>query len=167
MKRDEPMSGTVGDPEEIKARFWKELDAKPNVFLSVTGSNQHSAPMRCVLDKDVHGHFWFYTSRDNRAAGGGAAMVHFTAKGHDLFACVAGTLVEEKDTAIIDKYWSNPVASYYEKGKDDPNMLMLRFDLDDAEIWVPDATLVGTFKLLTGIKMKPGDGGDHAVVDLG
>ncbi len=166
MNRNEPMSGTVGDPEEIKAQFWKELDANPNVFLTVTGSKQHSAPMRCVLDKDVHGHWWFYTSRDNRAAAGGPAMAHFTAKGHDLFACVGGTLVEETDPAIIDKYWSNPVAAYYEKGRDDPNMLMLRFELDDAEIWVPDATIKGIFKLLTGMTMKPGDGGDHAKVDL-
>lgn len=162
----EPMSGTIGDPEETKKKFWKELADNPTVMIALHGSNAHSEPMRCQLDKDVNGKFWFYTSTDNRIAAGGKAMAQFVSKGHDVFACIMGTLVPETDAAIIDKYWSNPVESWYAEGRNDPKLLMLRFELDDAEIWLADMSVKGIFKMMTGMTMKAGEMGDHAEVKL-
>lgn len=164
--RAEPMSGTIGDPEEIKRKFWKELAAHPVVMIARTEGGHHAEPMRPVLDKDAHGHFWFYTSKDNRIADGGAAMAQFVSKGHELFACIKGTLTPETDPAIIDKYWSKPIEAWYAEGRNDPNLLMLRFELDDAEVWVSDVGVKGMFKLLTGRTMKAGDAGEHAELKL-
>lgn len=164
--RNEPMSGTIGDPEETKETFWKELAANPVVMIALHGSGHHSEPMRCQLDEDANGKFWFYTSTDNRIAPGGKAMAQFVAKGHDVFACIMGTLVPENDPAIIDKFWSNPVEAWYEQGRNDPKLLMLRFELDDAEIWIPDMSIKGIFKMMTGKTMKAGDMGAHAEVSL-
>src|SRR3546814_2458007 len=91
--------------------------------------------MNAQLDKDAHGAFWFFTASDNRLAAGGPAMAQFAAKGHELFACISGTLVSESDRTVLDKLWSNSIAAWYEGGKDDPKLVLLRFDLDDAEIW--------------------------------
>jgi general stress protein 26 len=152
--------------DDIKTRMWKEMADHPYVMAAIEGGGQHSIPMNAVLDKDAHGAFWFYHTKDGRLAKGGRAMVQYVAKGHDLFACISGTLVTETDPAVIDRYWDNTVAAWYEGGRDDPNLLMLRFELDDAEIWTADGSIVGVFKLMTGMTMKGGELGEHAEVSL-
>jgi len=154
-------------PAEIRDAMWKAMAASPYVMLGLTGKQQHSEPMYAVLDEDAHSEFWFYTKRDNRAASGGPAMVQFVAKGHDLFACISGTLTEETDPAVIDRYWSKPVEAWYEQGRQDPSLLMLRFDLDNAEVWETDQSLLGKLKMITGQTIKSSDeAGSHAVVDV-
>ena len=152
--------------DEIKQQFWKALAASPVVMIALDSHNGHSAPMRAQLDKDANGAFWFFTSRDNRIAAGGAAMAQFSAKGHDLFACISGTLTPDHDRATLERLWSNPVESWFTGGKDDPNLVLLRFDLGDAEIWTADIGVVGLFKMATGLTIKPGEAGNHAKVAL-
>lgn len=151
---------------EIKEEFWEELANSPYVMVGLEADQKHSIPMNAVLDRDADHCFWFYTSKDNRLAKGGPAMVQFASKGHDIFACVAGTLVEETDPEVIDRYWSNSVEAWYDQGRDDPNLLMLRFELASAEIWEADPGLKGIFKMLTGATMEPEDLGSHAKVRL-
>ena len=93
-------------------------------------------------------------------------MAQFVSKDHDLFACIEGRLVEETDPAVIDRYWSNAVEAWYPGGRDDPNLLMLRFELGDAEIWTSDSSATGFFKLLTGAKVEGREVGDHVQVSL-
>ena len=152
--------------DDIKQKFWKALADSPYVMVGQTGEREHHIPMNAQLDKDAHGAFWFFTATDNRLAGGGPAMAQFAAKGHDLFACISGTLNRETDRGVLDKLWNNSIAAWYPGGKDDPKLVLLRFDLDDAEIWIADPSLKGMFKLATGMTMKEGELGDHATVAL-
>lgn len=152
--------------DDIRARFWKALNHSPFLMIGLTGEHGHSLPMTAILDKDANSAFWFYTTRDSRIAGGGRAMAQFAAKGHDLFACISGTLRAENDPAVIDRHWSNQVAAWYEGGRSDPKLLMLRFDLDDAEIWTADVGIKGMFKLMTGQTVRPDETGAHAEVKL-
>src|SRR3546814_11297977 len=89
-------------------------------MVGATGEREHHIPMSAQLDKDAHGAFWFFTATDNRLAAGGPAMAQFAAKGHELFACLSGTLVSESDRTVLDKLWSNSIAAWYEGGTDDP-----------------------------------------------
>ncbi len=152
--------------DDIKTQFWKALADSPYLMIGTTAGHGHNIPMSAQLDKDADGAFWFFTSTDNRLAGGGPAMAQFAAKEHDLFACISGTLVQESDRTVVDKLWNNGVAAWYEGGKDDPKLMLLRFDLDDAEIWTADPSIKGIFKLMTGITMKEGELGQHAEVAL-
>lgn len=152
--------------DDIKKIFWKALADSPYVMVGQTGERAHHIPMNAQLDKDAAGAFWFFTATDNRLSGGGPAMAQFASKGHDLFACISGTLVNESDRAVLDKLWNNGIAAWYEGGKDDPKLVLLRFDLDDAEIWTADPGIKGMFKLATGMTMKEGDLGKHAEVAL-
>lgn len=151
---------------DIKQQFWKALADSPNLMVGATGERAHHIPMRAQLDSDAESAFWFFTATDNRLAGGGPAMAQFVSKDHRLFACISGTLRRETDRAALDKLWNNGVAAWYEGGKDDPRLLLLRFDLDDAEIWTADPGIKGLFKLATGMTMKEGDLGGHAEVAL-
>lgn len=152
--------------DDIKKIFWKALADSPYVMVGMTGERDHHIPMNAQLDKDADSAFWFFTATDNRLTGGGPAMAQFASKGHDLFACISGTLRDETDRAVLDRLWNNGIAAWYEGGKNDPKLVLLRFDLDDAEIWTADPGIKGMFKLATGMTMKEGDLGKHAEVAL-
>jgi len=151
---------------DITHEMWKAMADSPNVMISLVGTNTHSEPMHAQLDKDADGHFWFYTTKTNRIAKGGRAMAQFVSKGHDLFACIAGTLVEESSPAIVDKYWSKPVEAWYEDGRQDASLKMMRFELSNAEIWSTDPSIKGMFKLVTGQTVDPQEMGEHARVRM-
>ena len=152
--------------KDIKQRFWKELADNPYLMVALDAGHAHAIPMTAQLDKDNDGYFHFFHAKSGRLAAGGRAMAQYVAKGHDLFACVSGTLTPVTDRATIDKYWSKPVEAWYEGGEDDPDLLMLRFDLDDAEIWTAEAGIKGLFRLMTGSTVKEGELGSHAEVAL-
>jgi len=151
--------------EDLKLDFWKKLDASPFVMLRLVGSSDHALPMTAQLDREqgpAHGGaIWFFTGRDNRLAQGGAAMADYMSKGHDFFACLSGTIVEERDRAMLDRLWSPQVEAWYDGGKSDPNLLLLRMDLDEIEAWEIDLGFKGWIQLLTGGSMKTDEMGEH------
>lgn len=154
------------NPAEVRDRMWEKMAKSPFVMVSLTGADQHAEPMTAILDEDVDGKFWFYTRKDNRVAGGGPAMVHFASKDHKVFACIRGNIAIETDQAVVDKYWSNMIEAWFEGGKDDPNLRMLRFELQDAEIWEGDESIVGKLKMLTGMKIDGPEMGRHVETAL-
>jgi general stress protein 26 len=151
---------------DIRERFWSELSASPFLMVKLNGSTEHAVPMTAQLDPDANHAFWFYTSRDNRLAAGGPAMAQFAGKDHYLFACIAGKLVQESDPAVIDRYWSKDVEAWYPQGRNDPSLLMLRFDLGNAEIWRSDMSLKGVFKQLFGGDVRDEMKDKHAEIAL-
>ncbi|MCW8091400.1 pyridoxamine 5'-phosphate oxidase family protein [Alteromonas sp. ASW11-130] len=151
---------------DIRTKMWKAMAESPNVMVSLVNAKDHAEPMHAQLDKDADHEFWFYTKKDNRIAPGGPAMVCFTGRSHEVFACIKGNLVEETRQEIIDKYWSNHVEAWYDNGKDDPALKMMRFELENAEIWNADPGIKGVFKLMTGKRMKEDDMGEHKKVNL-
>ncbi len=128
------------DAQDLKAKFWDTLEDSPFVMLGLAGVDEaHTQPMTAQFDDDLPDRIYFYTNRQNRLvtalAASHAGVIHFSAKGHDLFACVHGTLSVDNDKAVIDKFWSPVVSAWYDEGKDDPNLTLLRLDLGAAQIW--------------------------------
>ena len=82
------------------------------------------------------------------------AIATFTSKGHDLFATVHGSVSLDRDRATIDLLWNRFVAAWYEGGKDDPRLALLRLDAERAEIWLDASSLLAGIKLLLGADPK-------------
>lgn len=150
----------------IRTQMWQAMAKSPYVMIALDGNSPQSEPMRAQLDKDAHGCFWFYTTVSNRIANGGPATAQFASKDHKVFACIRGTLTQETDPTIIDKYWSNQVAAWYENGKQDKSLRMMRFDLGEAEVWQVDGDFSGLVKLMIGKKVEPSEMGDHHKFNL-
>ena len=150
----------MSNETDIRHRFWTELSQSPFLMVGLRGSPDHSMPMTAQLDPGANHCFWFYTTRENRLAKGGPAMAQFAGKGHFLFACVDGTLVEEADPAVID------LASWYPGGRQDPHLMMLRFDLGRAEIWRADMSLGGMFRQMFGGDVREEMRSKHVEVTL-
>ena len=155
----------MADPTQLKRDLWKRMESSPFLMVGLTGTGEHSEPLTAQLDKDQIDTLWFFVGKDNRLAKGGQAMAQFVSKGHDYFACLSGTARIDNDFAMIDKLWSRQAESWFPGGKDDPNLALLRFDIDSAELWEADISLSGKVKMLFGAKIDPSEEGSHARVD--
>jgi general stress protein 26 len=152
--------GRMTSKAEIEAKLWKTLGADRTVMLGLVGGEDGDAqPMTAQLGRDDgRGPVWFFTGADNdlvRATGDGArAMAHFASKGHDLFASIEGFLAPDRDRATIDRLWNPFVAAWFEKGKDDPRLRLLRLDPDRAQIWLNENSLFAGVRMLLGSDPK-------------
>lgn len=139
---------------EIKAKFWKHLKGDKTIMLGVGGSDE-AQPMTALLyGDDESGPIWFFTSKDTDLVGQigthAPGTAFFVSKGHDLFAGVTGELTLSNDRAVIDRLWSPFIAAWFEGGKDDPKLQLIRFDPYNAHIWLNENSLFSGVKLLLG-----------------
>ena len=145
----------MSDSAEIEAKFWKALRSDRTFMLGLAGVDDGlGQPMTAILDGDGPGPIYTFTAKDTdlvQTLGIAApATAHFAAKGHGLFAAIQGEVFADNDRATIDRLWSPFVAAWFEGGKDDPNLQLLRFEPQDAQIWLNDNSLFAGVKLLLG-----------------
>ncbi len=161
------------DAAEIEKKFWKSVRSDRTMMLALQGIEQnHSQPMTAQLDgDDDRGPIWFFAAKDSdfvRAVGAAhGAVAHFVAKGHDVFASLDGEIFADNDRAVIDRLWNPFVAAWYEGGKDDPNLQLLRFEPHSGQAWLNAHSLIAGIKMLLGSHPKE-DFKDHvAALKLG
>jgi len=149
-------------PQEVAAKFIAKVQESPFIMIGLT-DGQHSEPMNVKLDDDQPNALFIFSGHDNRIATGGDAMAQFVGKGHDFFACLAGTVSQETDQATLDKLWDNRVEAWFPNGKADARLN--RFDIDSAELWETDVALSGRVKMLFGGTIRAKESSSHAMVD--
>ena len=160
----------MATPDELKAKFWKALKSDMTMMLGLDGvEDGHARPMTAQIENNS-GPIWFFTSRENgivrRIGQGDRAIATFTSKGHDLFATIHGSLHLDRDRATIDRLWNPYVAAWFEEGKDDPKLALLRLDPEQAEIWLDASSLFAGIKMLLGADPKQDYKDNVAKVDL-
>ena len=146
-------------PEELKTKFWKALKSDMTAMLGLAEMPAHLQPMTAQLGDDGEGGpIWFFSATDVdlvQAMGAGAeAIMTFASKDHELFASLDGRLVPDDDRATIDRLWNPFVAAWYEDGKDDPKLQLIRFDPRSAQIWLNENSLFAGVKMLLGADPK-------------
>jgi general stress protein 26 len=128
------------DQQQAEDRLWKEIDDHRQGMLGVVGGTPHHfQPMTQFAERENRT-LWFFTRTDTD-------LVHHIEEGKAMFiiqddkfqACIGGRLVQDRDQTRIDRFWGPMVAAWYPEGKDDPHLTLLRFDLEDAELWVTEA----------------------------
>lgn len=148
----------MASERELEEKLWSAVKSDRTMMLGVQGMEDGEArPMTAQLDGE-RGPIWFFTARDNSLVTtlirSRRAYATFASKGHDLFATVHGTLSIDNDPAMIDKLWNRFVAAWYEGGKTDPKLALLRFDPEHAEVWLDASSIVAGIKMLLGVDPK-------------
>ena len=164
----------MAETQEIEEKFWEALKDSPFLMLGVEGARDGATqPMTANFEDEDReaGVLWIFTAKDHdftRAMGqSNQGIAAYSAKGHGLFASLRGTLRIDNDPTTIDRLWSPIVAEWYE-GKDDPKMALVRFDVEDAKIWLSDVEgfLKPAFNKLLGRKPEAGMKEKVAEVEL-
>ena len=139
--------------QELEEKFWKSLTSDRTVMLGIDGvEDGHSRPMTAIVEHDG-GPIWFFTGKSNgvveNLASNRRAVAAFSAKDHDLFASIHGNLSLSHDRAVIDRLWNPFIAAWFD-GKDDPKLVLLRFDAENAEVWLNESSMLAGVKMLFG-----------------
>jgi len=130
----------------LEEKLWEALDDSGFVMLGLQGvDDDFTRPMTAQIDrrdgadKDLAGRIYFFASHSEDLVKGlqrsSKAIATFAAKDHKLFASIHGKLVPDQDRAVIERLWNPIIASWYKDGKDDPDLALIRFDADKADVW--------------------------------
>lgn len=144
---------------EITKKFWKAVKSDMTVMLGIEGvEHGKSQPMTAQM-LDGKDYLWFFTTKDNNLVQAmrqhsDRAILTFASKGHDVFATLDGRLEEDNDRETIDRLWSPFAAAWYEGGKDDPNLQLIRLDPTSAQIWLNENSSFAGIKMLLGVDPK-------------
>ena len=124
-----------------------------------------SRPMQ-TQDQEFDGTLWFFTPASSHKV---AEVDHehqvnlsYAEPGENRYVSVSGTATLVRDRAKIDQLWSPVLKAWFPKGKDDPDVALLKVEVTKAEYWdAPSSTLVKlvgfTKAVLTGRQYRPGE----------
>lgn len=128
----------------------------------------HSVPMS-RQEVDDQGNIWYLFSSDSltydNLQNDKRVSVLFSQPSDYNFLNVHGTAEIYQDKARIDKYWNKFMEAWFEKGKDDPHIRVLKVNVKDANYWDNKTNKLFTFfkvaaSAITGTKMDIGREGN-------
>lgn len=150
--------------QDLKSTFWDRITDVNVGMLSATGTDPR--PMAHHARRD-DGALWFLTPAQTDigedAAAGKSARYEIASGDAKLYAVVDGTLSIEADRAKLDEIWSPMDAAWFEDGKADPDVRLVRFTPKSAEIWANDGSAKTFYEIaksaMTDDVAKPGGHG--------
>lgn len=100
-----------------------------------------------ALEFDEDGVLWFATGLDSEKATEIRVRPHvglsFADHHANRFVSVSGPARLVHDREKIDELWSPAMSVFFPQGKDDPNLVLVRVEIERAEYWDGPATFVG------------------------
>ena len=124
----------------------------------------HGRPM-ATHHTEFTGDLWFFTSASSRKVleldaypDVGLAYID---TGKQNYVSITGTGEIVEDEAMVKKLWAEPLRTWFPKGPDDPDIRLLRVQVESAEYWdAPNNAMVMLFGYLkartTGQRPDPG-----------
>ena len=132
----------------------------------------HSRPMSSNGDIDHDGDLWFFTNASSHkvteVAQSPKVNVSFADPDNQRYVSITGVAQLIRDRQKIDELWRPEFKLWFPKGKDDPDVALLKVNLEKGEYWDSPASTIGyalsfVSSLITG---KQPDLGENRKVDL-
>jgi general stress protein 26 len=112
-------------------------------MLGLVGGGGGFQPMTHFLDSEP-GLIWFISSTDTalvQSLGMGEDAEYVAiSEDHNVHVSMRGKLYHLHDAAKLDELWNPMVAAWFEGGRDDPRVALLRFEPEIADIWASSAS---------------------------
>jgi general stress protein 26 len=125
----------LADP---RGTVFQVLDGVHAGMLGLTAGGEGFQPMTHFSDVDA-GLIWFISSTDTalvQSLGMGEDAEYVViSDDHDVHISLRGKLYQLHDAAKLDELWNPVVAAWFEGGRDDPRLALLRFDPEVADVW--------------------------------
>ena len=150
--------------EDTAALFWDRLEGINAGMLGLT-ADLRLVPMSHYADPEGRA-LWFITAKGTdlaqSVAGGAQEALHVVSDGGKaLYARIHGWLSASDDRAKLDELWNAIAASWFEDGKQDADIQLLRLDLTGAEVWATGGGLAFLYQIarskVTGEKPDMGE----------
>lgn len=159
------------DKAKLQSALYDALDHERVGMLGLDSTSDHMQPMTHFLDRE-DGALYFISARDTHLVRHLTVPreVHFTivSKDKGVHACMSGLLEQTDDPDKLDELWSPAASMWFDGGKDDHKVVLLRLPLAEAAVWLSEANA-----LQFGIQMVRGamsshdpDVGEHGLINL-
>ncbi len=132
----------------------------------------HSRPMSVNGDIDPDGDLWFFTSASSHKVAEISKLpkvnVSFADPDNQHYVSISGKAQLVRDRNKIDELWRPEFKMWFPEGKDDPQVALLRVNLEKAEYWDSPSSTIGfvlnfVSSLVTG---KEADHGENQKIEL-
>lgn len=132
----------------------------------------HSRPMSSNGDIDQNGDLWFFTNASSHKVSeveeSPKVNVSFADPDNQRYVSVTGIAHLVRDRQKIEELWRPEFKMWFPKGKDDPEIALLRVSLEKGEYWDSPSSTIGyalsfVASLVTG---NEPDLGENRKVDL-
>jgi len=98
----------------------------------------HAVPMS-RQEADEEGNIWFLFSSESEThrnlSTNNKVSLLYAHTGDYNFLSINGTAEISRDPARVDKYWNKMIEAWFEKGKEDPRIRILKVTPDEAHYW--------------------------------
>ena len=116
----------------------------------------HSRPMSVNGDIDPDGDLWFFTNVSSHKVSEIARLpkvnVSFADPENQHYVSITGTAQLVRDRDKIEELWKPEFKMWFPEGKDDPEIALLRVNLEKAEYWdSPSSTIAYVMNLVTSV----------------
>src|SRR4051812_1288679 len=106
-----------------------------------------SRPLQTLRSAD-DGVLWFFTSASSpkvaeAQANGWQVNLSYAHPGKQDYVSVSGRATLSRDRNMMETLWNKWVEVFFPKGLDDPDLALLRVDIEKAEYWDSPGTAVG------------------------
>lgn len=133
----------------------------------------HSRPMS-TQRTEFDGSLWFFTELDSHKVAelerDHNVNISYAKPEDQIFVSVSGTGRLVRDQAKAKELWNPIYKAWFPKGLDDPNLALLRVDVDKAEYWDSPSSkvvqLIGFAKAILTGQRSQGEGSEHGIIDL-
>ena len=132
----------------------------------------HSRPMSLNSDVDQEGNLWFFTSASSHKVSEltrtPKCNVSFAKPDDYRYVSITGTAELVRDKAKLEELWKPELKAWFPKGTDEPDIALLRVEVEKAEYWDnPGSTVAHVISFVSAIiKGKPADWGENKKLDL-
>jgi len=130
-----------------------------------------SRPMS-TQEAEFDGTLWFFTSdkthKVEEIEGDNRVNASYAEPKDNVYVSVSGTASIVKDKAKMEELWNPILKAWFPKGLDDPNICLLRVDVEQAEYWdSPSSTLVQVVGFVKALATgQRADGGENEKINL-
>ncbi|OJV54035.1 MAG: hypothetical protein BGO31_11755 [Bacteroidetes bacterium 43-16] len=108
----------------------------------------HAVPMS-RQEVDEAGNIWYLFSAQSdtfkHLQANDQVSILFSHVGDYNFLSINGVATVSRDQERIDKYWNKFVEAWFEKGKEDPNIRVMKVNVKDAHYWDNKTNKLVTF----------------------
>ncbi len=153
------------DTPEMRDKLWSMMKDVGVAMLTTEDAGQLRARPMVAAQKGFDGTLWFFTrGSSHKVAEVGKERhvgVTYADAGRQNYVSLSGTAKLVTDKATIEARWAESARVWFPKGKDDPDLALLRVDVDAAEYWdAPNGTMLMAYgyvkAVLTGEGPHPG-----------
>jgi len=133
----------------------------------------HSRPMSSNGEIDPNGDLWFFTGvsshKVSEVGRSPKVNVSFADPKNQHYISITGVAELVRNRQKIEELWKPEFKMWFPEGKDDPEVALLRVNLEKAEYWDSPSSTIGyalnfLSSLVTG---KEADGGENKKLEFG